>query len=551
MQAESLQRRGYERQLEFTGNWFIDAGILGFVNLMEQVYGKTLDLREVDAIEGKFLYAFWYKIINKTVEGWLRKDNFKTKELEKSGRNIKEIRENVNSSIMEKMSIENSKIIQNVNFSDIDAIKRSILKINSVSKKNIREAFLPYEEFLNKKYSNGKKTIIENLDNIGFIAYSDFFRNLFIFNPSKNRKGKEVEILELFLNLLRNYSVRSDGSDVFDKSLNVFLFTASDFHNIYFGMPQTLKNLENIYGVRITYLLLSIPWSFIWIQKNHFFHTNSFANSYDIYRRLQVYKENRRNSDALFSVTWNVIIDTLFENKANFFLENLQIIEYSSIEKQQIQHVEYLSINKLNAALLLDDIIRANLNKRLPCDARRGNAEVWLIKELLDCNTLFPIALEHITRFTKERKPRKKGTSKPISLYLSPSLYALMIDANKQKLSANKTHFNPDFFAGYSNLVDNIKRDASFASYAFNALEECVKDGDEQDIYELLAAIKGGDRNYYLYVLYHMLLQCKDDVNRSIVSEYIFKNIIRNEDNWRQYALALLLKVVRTWKTTN
>ena len=25
-------------RLEFTGNWFIDAGILGFVNLMEEVY---------------------------------------------------------------------------------------------------------------------------------------------------------------------------------------------------------------------------------------------------------------------------------------------------------------------------------------------------------------------------------------------------------------------------------------------------------------------------------------------------------------------------------
>ncbi len=25
--------------LEFTGNWFVDAGILGFVNLMEEVYG--------------------------------------------------------------------------------------------------------------------------------------------------------------------------------------------------------------------------------------------------------------------------------------------------------------------------------------------------------------------------------------------------------------------------------------------------------------------------------------------------------------------------------
>jgi hypothetical protein len=31
------------RPLQFTGNWFIDAGILGFVNLMEEVYGWDLN----------------------------------------------------------------------------------------------------------------------------------------------------------------------------------------------------------------------------------------------------------------------------------------------------------------------------------------------------------------------------------------------------------------------------------------------------------------------------------------------------------------------------
>jgi len=30
------------QELRFTGNWFIDAGILGFVNLMEEVYGWDL-----------------------------------------------------------------------------------------------------------------------------------------------------------------------------------------------------------------------------------------------------------------------------------------------------------------------------------------------------------------------------------------------------------------------------------------------------------------------------------------------------------------------------
>jgi len=35
-----------QRQIDFTGNWFIDIGILGFINLMEEVYEWDLeDLR--------------------------------------------------------------------------------------------------------------------------------------------------------------------------------------------------------------------------------------------------------------------------------------------------------------------------------------------------------------------------------------------------------------------------------------------------------------------------------------------------------------------------
>jgi len=39
---ENDEKEQLPRELEFTGNWFIDAGILGFVNLMEEVYGWSL-----------------------------------------------------------------------------------------------------------------------------------------------------------------------------------------------------------------------------------------------------------------------------------------------------------------------------------------------------------------------------------------------------------------------------------------------------------------------------------------------------------------------------
>ena len=81
-------------QLKFTGNWFVDAGILGFINLMEEVYGETwkdsddfflnvlfnkMSTLSRNQVNKLFTYAFWYKIIKDTALKWIRKGNFKKK----------------------------------------------------------------------------------------------------------------------------------------------------------------------------------------------------------------------------------------------------------------------------------------------------------------------------------------------------------------------------------------------------------------------------------------------------------------------------------------
>lgn len=62
-------------ELQFTGNWFIDAGILGFVNLMEEVYGWDLDKLQKSIKEkpeivyyGYFPFAYFYKLSQKEDE---------------------------------------------------------------------------------------------------------------------------------------------------------------------------------------------------------------------------------------------------------------------------------------------------------------------------------------------------------------------------------------------------------------------------------------------------------------------------------------------------
>jgi len=62
-------------KLQFTGNWFIDAGILGFVNLMEEVYGWDLDtLQEKIKENGELVYygyfPFAYLFYQSNLNDW-------------------------------------------------------------------------------------------------------------------------------------------------------------------------------------------------------------------------------------------------------------------------------------------------------------------------------------------------------------------------------------------------------------------------------------------------------------------------------------------------
>ena len=70
--GNSVEHSNSSNDLQFTGNWFIDAGILGFVNLMEEVYGWDLEklrkrIREEPEVVyyGYFPFAYFYDLSKK------------------------------------------------------------------------------------------------------------------------------------------------------------------------------------------------------------------------------------------------------------------------------------------------------------------------------------------------------------------------------------------------------------------------------------------------------------------------------------------------------
>jgi len=546
-------------ELRFTGNWFIDAGILGFVNLMEVVYGWDLDeLQKImnetseEKLLSLFTYAFWYKVIMDTIKRWLNKDIFKEKELKKSEIDPQTLKENITKSISNNILQKNEELKKYV-IETYDA-KNTVLKLNEFVKNLIVHKFQEYQYYLKKVFAQNKKTLLDQVKSVGIIGYNDFFTNLSIFNPSSNIAGKEKNILTAFERLIFEGFVRKDKkikdlpTDVLDKALSPFIYSASDFHNEYYGRPMTLRLLESIVPTRPVIYLLSIPFSFVWIlSRNYLFYAPDIKFAYYVNKKLRYYTKNidpkTDKKRKILEITWNAILDTLIEYKSQYSLENMYILEFSGIQNQQIQDVEYLGISKLQASILIEDPIREALNVNLPIDKDERNKNkdksIWILKEFIKNKPLYDLISRHVFYCLREKN------EKNIRRNRKASLYALAIDA-KIKENNRIDLFSDKFFEGYRSLVNEIKdcystlnSNAIKISQLFNSLEE-----RRQISYTLVSALKKRNRIALVNTLLKKFLENAGSEEVLQLSKFVFENIVSNDDSWENYALALVIGIL-------
>ncbi|MCW1298083.1 MAG: hypothetical protein OH351_02220, partial [Candidatus Parvarchaeota archaeon] len=157
--------------MEFTGNWFIDAGILGFVNLMEEVYKREFDEIVTKPIQKEeFYYAYFVYYIKKKLIDLMNSKNFgdHNKQLIEEIRKLDEAGNNFRN--------------------DINWIREQIKKFNKSVKDKI-------EDIKDKcKHNSTKETNEKNNKKDGpaiIMAEEPFFKNLNFRNPSINRQGRE------------------------------------------------------------------------------------------------------------------------------------------------------------------------------------------------------------------------------------------------------------------------------------------------------------------------------------------------------------------------
>jgi len=528
--------------LGFTGNWFIDAGILGFVNLMEEVYGWNLNkIINYNFRKEEFYRAYFTYYIKKTSLNWLKNQELK-KDIDNDIK--KEFYE-----VRKKLIDEIETLIFPSDKKDPESIRIGIIHLNNEIKNKIFQKFEKFSSCLKKVFSNNKKTILQKINEIGILSYEPFFHNLNFINPGKNKKGAEENILKSFEDMIFRYKIKDElTKNAIDKTISKFLFSEKEFLNISYCKIPTINDLDKIIK-NVIFYLLCFPISFVRISdRNIFFYTNNLEASYTINKKIKLLIERLREKNInvnLLKITWSAIVDYIVESKASFSLENMYLVEYGSIQQQEIKNVEYIGIPKLQASVLLDDYLREILNTSLQIQGKnfRGEKNCWLLEEFIKGKPLYPLALQHV-------KLKLTGDLQQINYSI---FYALLIDAvilefkERQKQKETFSLFSESFFqANYREILKKVKME--FRKLYYHSLSETkrlIPDDDTRKRlgYLLLDSLYGNDKARFLNILLKSVNSSKENINPEFL-DLIFEKIVNNDKIWQRHTLFLIAGMV-------
>lgn len=509
-----------KKDLEFTGNWFLDAGILGFINLMEEFYGWNLDelkkriRKEYNNVYyGYFPFAYIFKNLKHP-----NKNLFEMKIKEESKRLEKELKELGKGSENEK-SPNTEKIFNRV-WEIICKLCKDIGVINDEKDR------LP--------------------------LYLSACKNFLFFNSSM----KNEEQRKSFYSAISFDTKSREILKKIDKTINKLLPSEKEFPNIYYT-PISTEQFKSRLDKLFVYLLCFI-YAFEKYEhgpkknrdiKNVMFYSNDLKFCYTVNKRLKSCKEkSSSNQYNILRKTWEQIIDLLVEHKSIWSIENMYIISYKKLDDQEQMFVEfeYISIPKLQASIILDDNIREALNHEIQFRNEKSNVKkfCWLLEEFIKGKPLYPIILNYVNLFLNKRD--KIILNKD---HIKSFIYSLIVEANilDFKASRRRNLFSEDFFNyNYSSLVENIKNDIRGTSFVTSLINKISEDPEKREIIarDLLRALYMRDKNKFLYILLKNMNENKELSTNKNINDWIFNKIIKNNLSFEMYCLILIINLL-------
>ncbi|MGB9831563.1 MAG: hypothetical protein ACPLSP_05780, partial [Fervidicoccus fontis] len=374
-QASTLQESS---TLQFTGNWFIDAGILGFVNLMEEVYGWDLDkLRNMLKEKPEIVYYGYFPI---------------------------------------------AYVHYNKNQSNPFLGEEKLPNFTSTSKEKIFENAW---SFIESQYKAKNKERIDLKASGKFYMFKDFL----FFQPKWNKEEKNS-----FMKILGLKDIESNDNVLkhIDKTINKFLPSVDKFSNLFYtGSFITSETLLAFHPYSLVFIL-SFPLAFIRnvLPGDLFFYSPDLEFTYKINRKLSILLKRLKDKSGLIRITWKTVIDSAIETQSLWTLENMYLIRYKLGKNQNIIDAEYVGIPKIQASVIIDEVIRENLNRSVQLKENK----YWLLEEFVKGKSLYPIALNYINEVLNSKNYK--------SFYYFSMLYSLIVDSKILEFRESKERTN-------------------------------------------------------------------------------------------------------------
>jgi len=252
--------------------------------------------------------------------------------------------------------------------------------------------------------------------------------------------------------------------------------------------------------------------------------------------------EDKRNSNLIFRITWQQIINSLVEYKSSWSLENMYIISYQTLDNETQENIEYIGIPKLQASIILDDKIRESLNNIIQFRSKNfENRFCWLLEEFIKGKSLYPLILNHVNLVINNET----------NLSYYSAIYSLITEANilyfrSENEKPNSSIFSENYFNNYKGLVQDIKEDVRRTSYCASLIKIISNDEDKKSriARELISALKAKDKNLFLNILLKNLNESKELASNDSFNRWLMEKIIKNNVCFEIYGLILVMNLI-------
>ncbi len=482
-------------RVKFTGNWYFDCGIVGFLSIIEKLKGGNY-IKEIigdglpkEVVIKDFFLAYWMNQIDKAwrkkipeeqLESVLKKvKNIDTRELE-----LEEVKEKLRQIAEEKLTIKNK----------------------------------------------ARTLIYKNMNN--------FYRNFLFF-----QKEKPSEILEEFEKYLKTPPQKE-----IERTISKFLISFKEFSNEFFDKPPTLATLNENLRIPLHIFLICVEDGFVEIPTERgeseriFVYVPQLERCYEIHKRLKTIVKRVKSGD-LFRLAFNEIVDILYKEKSWWILENLFLISYKGIAQQAVVGVKYLPFDKTVAEILFEDELRKNIIRVIRIrkgEKREDWREVSGLDGLVKKEVLSYHILDYLDYLCHEEKERGKET-----ISFDTFLYWAAIDIINSEEKDKPREMREKFKKIVREMRHTSKELFSFLFERYKQMQQKKK--IEKYFYFLLKSVRKGEKSNFINAFCHFL--AKENIVNKEINKYVL--IILEKENWIPYTISLLISFLKFLSSTD